>query len=95
MRNNGADSQPQVSELLVRWRDGDHGALEQSVPLVYDELRRLARSYLRQNSLDWKNRAHFFAIAARLMRQILVDRTRKLRAAKRCVGACLLRSDES
>ena len=41
-------SHPQVSELLVRWRDGDHAALEVLVPLVYDELRRLARSYLRR-----------------------------------------------
>src|SRR5437763_12115994 len=48
MRNDATISHPQVSELLVRWRDGDHGALELLVPLVYDELRRLARSYVRR-----------------------------------------------
>jgi ECF sigma factor len=50
MTNNGTISHLQVSELLVRWRNGDHAALEQLVPLVYDELRRLARSYLRREA---------------------------------------------
>jgi len=50
MRNDGAVSHPQVSELLVRWRGGDPAALEQLVPLVYDELRRLARSHLRREA---------------------------------------------
>ncbi len=118
MRNDGADSHPQVSELLVRWRDGDHAALEQLVPLVCDELRRLARSYLRheapgqsiqsaalvheaylrmagKNPPDWQNRAHSFGVAARLMRQILVDRTRKIRAGKRGAGAGVLPLDEA
>lgn len=118
MRNDSVVSHPQVSALLVRWRDGDHAALEQLVPLVYDELRRLARSHLRReapgqsiqsaglvheaylrmvgkNPPDWQNRAHFFGVAARLMREILVDRTRKLRAAKRGSGAGKLPLDEA
>src|SRR5438552_1699380 len=84
-----------VTELLVRWRGGDQEALDTLMPLVYDELRRLAGHYLRreradhtlqstalvheayvrlvgQNSPPWQSRAHFFGIAARLMRQILV-----------------------
>jgi RNA polymerase sigma factor (TIGR02999 family) len=118
MGNDGAVSHQHVSELLVRWRDGDHAALEQLVPLVYDELRRLARSHLRRESPgqslqsaalvheaylrmvgkkppDWQNRAHFFGVAARLMREILVDRTRKIRAAKRGAGIDELQLDEA
>jgi RNA polymerase sigma factor (TIGR02999 family) len=118
MTNDGAISQPQVTELLVRWRNGDPAALEELVPLVYDELRRLARSHLRHEAPghsiqsaalvheaylrmvgktppDWQNRAHFFGVAARLMRQIMVDRTRKLRASKRGAGAGELPLDEA
>jgi RNA polymerase sigma factor (TIGR02999 family) len=89
----------------VRWRDGDQGALQALLPLVYDELKRLARNYLRnerpghtlqstalvheaylrlvQSPLQLQNRTHFFAVAARLMREILVDHARSRRAAKR------------
>jgi RNA polymerase sigma factor (TIGR02999 family) len=118
MRNDGAVSHPQVSELLVRWRDGDHAALEQLVPLVYDELRRLARSHLRREAPgqsiqsaalvheaylrlvgkvppDWQNRTHFFGFAAHLMREILVDRARRKRAAKRGTGLTELSLDEA
>ena len=118
MTNDGTISDPQVSELLVRWRNGDHAALEQLIPLVYDELRRLARRHLRReaqgqsiqsaalvheaylrmvgkNPPDWQNRAHFFGVAARLMRQILVDRTRKISAAKRGTGAEVFPLDEA
>jgi RNA polymerase sigma factor (TIGR02999 family) len=94
-----------ISELLVRWKGGDEEALQALLPLVYDELRRLARHYLRgerhahtlestalvheaylrlvQKPLQLENRAHFFAVAARLMREILVDYARSRRAAKR------------
>jgi RNA polymerase sigma factor (TIGR02999 family) len=95
-----------ITELLDRWSDGDSSARESLIPLVYDELRRLARSalarqrydhtlqstalvheaYMRlvgQPSIHFENRAHFFAIAAQLMRYILVDHARKLNAAKR------------
>ncbi len=98
-------SQP-VSELLVRWKAGDQEALHALIPLVYSELRDLARRQLRkerpehtlqsaalvheayirlagQPGFDAENRAHFFAVAARLMRQILVDHARRRQAAKR------------
>jgi RNA polymerase sigma factor (TIGR02999 family) len=101
----GVPSQP-VSELLVRWRAGDRGALEKLVPLVYKELREIAHyhlqrerpghtlqsaalvheAYLRladQKPFEADNRAHFLAVASRLMRQILVDYARSHAAAKR------------
>ena len=107
-----------ITALLVRWRDGDRAALEQLMPLVYEELRRLAQHYLRgersEHTLQstalvheaylrlagdhppyWQNRAHFFAIAARIMRRILVDHARLRIADKRGVGACRVQLDES
>ena len=107
-----------VTELLVRWREGDREALDALVPLVYEELRRIAQRYLRnerpshtlqstalvneayvrmlaQDFPQWHNRAHFFAVAAQLMRQILVDYARNQRAAKRGGGACKLALDEA
>ena len=95
-----------VSELLIRWKAGDQEALEALVPLVYKELRDIARhhlqrerpghtlqsaalvheAYLRlidQRPFDTENRAHFLAVASRLMRQILVDHARSHGAAKR------------
>jgi RNA polymerase sigma factor (TIGR02999 family) len=97
-----------VTALLKDWSGGDRQALERLMPLVYDELRKLAASYLRterpdhtlqptalvheaflrlvdQRSVDWANRAHFFGIAAQMMRRILVDHARKRHAAKRDV----------
>lgn len=96
----------QVTDLLLRWSDGDSEAREKLVPLVYDELRRIARrclagqrsdrtlqstalvheAYLRlvdHTSVRWENRVHFFAVAAQLMRRILVDQVRMKRAKKR------------
>ncbi|MBI1874888.1 MAG: sigma-70 family RNA polymerase sigma factor [Acidobacteria bacterium] len=95
-----------VASLVERARDGDERALATLMPLVYDELRRLAAAYLRRerpgqtlqatalvhevyirllqdSQLAWQNRAHFFGIAARSMRQILVERARARRAEKR------------
>ena len=95
-----------VSELLVRWKAGDQAALEALLPLVYKELRDIARhhlqrerpghtlqsaalvheAYLRlldQRPFETENRAHFLAVASRLMRQILVDYARSHGAAKR------------
>lgn len=95
-----------ITELLVKWSDGDRAALDKLMPLVYAELRRLARNYLRrerrnhtleptalvheaylklvgQQSVTWKNRAQFFALAAKLMRNILVDHARSRKAEKR------------
>ena len=102
---NQQHSQP-VSQLLVRWRAGDQEALAALVPLVYKELRDIARyhlqrerpghtlqsaalvheAYLRlldQRPFETENRAHFLAVASRLMRQILVDYARSHGAAKR------------
>jgi RNA polymerase sigma factor (TIGR02999 family) len=95
-----------ITELLIGWNQGDKGALDRLMPLVYDELRNVARhrlaaedsgqtlesaalvheTYLRlvdQERVHWQNRAHFFAISARMMRRILVDHARQRRAAKR------------
>lgn len=98
-----------VSELLAKWQGGDEEALHALVPMVYNELRRLAHHYLqqersghtlqstalvheaylrlaKQGPAHLENRAHFFAIAAQLMRQVLVDYARTRRAAKRNLG---------
>jgi RNA polymerase sigma-70 factor (ECF subfamily) len=99
-----------VTRLLARWTDGDEAALQQLVPIVHEELRRLARrqmagerpghtlqptalvneAYLRLVNLkqmQWQNRAHFFAMGARLMRRILVDFARSRGYQKRGGGA--------
>jgi len=113
-----ADSCQPVSELLVRWKHGEQEALQALLPLVYDELRRLAHhhlqaeraghtlqstalvheAYLRlvdQEPLRLDNRAHFFAVASHLMRQILVDYARKHHAAKRGGNGLTLTLDEA
>ena len=95
-----------VTQLLQEWSDGDPSALEKLMPLVYDELHRLAHQHMRREKpgivlqtsalvneaylrlveepqVHWQNRAHFLGIAARLMRQILVDEARKRNSAKR------------
>lgn len=97
---------PDVTRLLVAWSAGDPAAADQVMPLVYEELRQLARSYLRQErgehtlqptalvheaylrlvddtQINWQSRAHFYGIAARVMRRILVDHARAAAAAKR------------
>ncbi|PZR74111.1 MAG: RNA polymerase subunit sigma-70 [Chthoniobacterales bacterium] len=97
---------PDVTQILRNWSEGDENASVQLMPLVYEELRRLARDYLRQERGDhtlqatalvheaylrmvdeknvtWQNRAHFYGIAARLMRRILVDYARAHNAARR------------
>jgi RNA polymerase sigma factor (TIGR02999 family) len=95
-----------VTKLLEAWSEGDGGALEELMPLVYDELRRMAKRYMSsqpsghtlqttaliheaylkladQKEKHWQNRAHFFAVAARAMRHILVDHARTRQAEKR------------
>ncbi len=107
----------QVTNLLARWRSGDREALNSLMPVVYEELRSLARHYLRQERPDhtlqstalvheafmrlvgqkapeWKSRAHFYGVAARLMRQILVDHARSRRAEKRGGASFRLALDE-
>src|SRR5262245_30083539 len=99
-------SKTTVAQLVENARRGDEESLSALMPLVYDELRRLAAAYmrrerpgqtlqatalvhdaylrlLRDSKLSWQNRAHFFGIAARSMRQILVERARARGAAKR------------
>ena len=96
----------EVTKLLKQWSEGDQTALDQLIPLVHDELHRLARHHMRregpghilqtsalineaylrlvdQPQIRWENRAHFFGIAARLMRRILVDEARRRDSAKR------------
>lgn len=99
-------SKTTVAQLVENARRGDEEALSALMPLVYDELRRLAASYMRRerpgqtlqatalvhdayirlmqdSKLSWQNRSHFFGIAARAMRQILVERARARHAVKR------------
>ena len=106
-----------VTRLLINWRNGDKAALDQLMPLVYDELRRLARrfmgkerrdhtlqtsalineAYLRlvdQDETPWQNRAHFFAVAAQVMRHILIDHARRYQFEKRGGGAQKVPLDE-
>jgi len=105
-----------VTQLLLDWNGGNPEALEQLMPIVYDELHRIARRQMRReqpgHSLQasalvneaylrlvdqragWRNRAHFFGIAAQLMRRILVDRARAHLYAKRGGGQMHVALDE-
>ena len=97
---------PGVTDLLLEWRGGDETALERLIPLVYAELRTIARRCLRDerrgealqttelvneaylrivrsSQVQWRDRTHFFAMAALLMRRVLVDEVRKRRFQKR------------
>lgn len=102
----------------MRWRGGDRDAFDALIPLVYDELRRIAQRYLQaerpghtlqstalvneaymrmvaQDLPQWQNRAHFFSVAAQIMRQILVDHARNRRASKRGGSVCKLALDDA
>jgi RNA polymerase sigma-70 factor (ECF subfamily) len=108
----------EVTELLRAWSAGDKGALNELMPLVYEDLRRLARrhmaserqgrtlqttalvheAYVRlvdSRKADWKDRAHFFAVCARVMRQILVDAARARHALKRGADVRVVELDEA
>jgi len=99
-------SMEEITQLLLKWRAGDTTALERLIPLVYNELRRLARQCMRKeraghtlqttalvneaylrlvksSRVDWQDRAHFFAVAAQLMRRVLVDEARRRKLQKR------------
>src|SRR4029453_1255038 len=103
------DPQVQVTLLLRDAKNGREDALNLLIPIVYDELHRLAAHYLRheraagtwqptglvheaymrlvaQDMPEWECRAHFYGIAAHLMRQILVDHARRHRSQKRGGG---------
>ena len=100
----------EISKLLRNWSGGDDQALDQLFPLVYDELHRQAKLYLRRerpghtlqttallheayirlaghNEVSWESRFQFFAFAAKIMRNILVDHARAKHRAKRGAGA--------
>ncbi len=100
----------EITPLLMNWRQGDEQALGELLPIVYQELRKIADSYLRRERSDhtlqptalineaylrlvdqslpqWQNRAHFYGVAAQLMRQILVEHARAQLAQKRGGGA--------
>jgi RNA polymerase sigma-70 factor, ECF subfamily len=99
-------SQHEITELLQAWSRGDPGALDQLVPLVYEELHRLAQHYMSQErpghtlqttalineaylrlvsaaEANWQSRTHFLAVAAQVMRRVLVDWARARRALRR------------
>lgn len=102
-------SSAEISRLLAAWGQGDEQARDELIPVVYGELRRIARRHLRNERADlslqsadlvneaylrlavaaapqWQNRAHFFGVAAQVMRHILVDHARSRLAAKRGGG---------
>ncbi|HSL70492.1 MAG TPA: ECF-type sigma factor [Longimicrobiales bacterium] len=106
-----------ITELLQAHAAGDAAALEQLLPRVYEELRRIARGRLRRErpdhtlaatelvheaflklmpikGVDWRSRAHFFAIASRAMRNVLVDHAVRRSAVKRGGGVQALTLDE-
>src|SRR5215468_8687166 len=95
-----------VTQLLIELSNGDRGVVDLLLPVIYDELRKLAANYLRrerpdhtlqptalvheaylrlidQSRVNWQNRAHFFGVAAQIMRQILINHAEARRAAKR------------
>jgi RNA polymerase sigma factor (TIGR02999 family) len=113
-----AEGSQDVTRLLAAWSHGDREALDALTPVVYSELRRLAKAYLRrerpdhtlqgtalvheaylrlidQRGVEWRNRNHFFALAAELIRRILVDHARAKVAAKRGGGSFKLSLDEA
>lgn len=111
-----SDSGP--TELLRAWSQGDGSALDRLVPLLYEELHRLARRYMRQerpdhtlqatslvneaylrlidvNRVEWRDRAHFLAVAAQMMRRILVEFARNRKRQKRGGGAVHVTLDDA
>jgi RNA polymerase sigma-70 factor (ECF subfamily) len=105
----GSSEPAKITQLLIEWNNGRNGALQDLLPLVYGELRRLAAQRLRRERPDhtlqptalvheayirlvdqrrvrWQNRAHFYGVAAQVMRRILVDRARARKADKRGGG---------
>jgi RNA polymerase sigma-70 factor, ECF subfamily len=111
-------AQDDVTRLLRAWGAGDESALEQLMPLVYEELRRLAHRYMAGEQpgqtlqttalvhelylrlvdvkkVDWQDRAHFYALCARLMRRILIDFARSRTYQKRGGGATHVQLDEA
>ncbi len=113
-----APTSKDITQLLLAWGKGDEQALDRLAPLVYNELRHLARIHLksegRDNSLqttdlindvflrliEWRNvgmegRSHFFGLASKLMRQVLVDHARMRKRLRRGGGAQRISFDET
>jgi RNA polymerase sigma-70 factor, ECF subfamily len=111
------NNQTDITELLIEWNGGDEAALERLMPLVYDELQRIARRHLRRESnpatlqatalvheaylrlidqkrVSWQNRTQFFAVAATMMRRILIDRARRRISDKRGGGEVKISLDD-
>lgn len=109
--------QNEITERLIAWGHGDESALDQLIPAVYQELRRMADRYLRredpghtlqttalvheaylklvdQTRVNWQNRAHFFGVAAQMMRRVLVDHAKSKHREKRGGEARKLSLDE-
>jgi RNA polymerase sigma factor (TIGR02999 family) len=107
----------EVTQLLRAWSEGDRSALDRLTPIVYQELHRLARRYMKRErpdhslqttalvneaymrlvdykSVEWQDRAHFFAVSAQVMRHILVDHGRK-HNLKRGAGVPHISLDET
>jgi RNA polymerase sigma factor (TIGR02999 family) len=103
---NETEAEKSITQILSEIKNGNQIALDELLPLVYDELRRLANSYLRnersnhtlqptalvheaylrllgQKEIEWQNRAHFFGVSARLMREILIEYARGRNRQKR------------
>lgn len=119
MHGRQMKDQPQdVTILLKAWSRGDKKALDRLMPLVYDELHRVAQGYMARerpdhtlqptalvneaylrmvdvSGVDWKDRAHFFAVCARQMRRVLIDRARARASEKRGSGERGLSLEES
>jgi len=111
-------SQESIADLLADWANRDPDARERLVPIVYEELRRLAHHYMRGersghtlqttalvnevylrlakiDAMQWRDRVHFFAMAAKLMRRVLVDYARQRGREKRGAGVTITSLDEN
>jgi RNA polymerase sigma factor (TIGR02999 family) len=111
-------ARPDVTALLSEWAQGNSNALNELLPIVYAELRRIAARQLRgeraghtlqptalvhevylrliaQRQVDWRDRAHFYGVAAQVMRRILVDHARRHRAGKRGDGLPTVSIDQA
>jgi RNA polymerase sigma-70 factor, ECF subfamily len=107
---------PDLTQLLTAWSRGDESAQQKLIPLVYEELHRLAHTYMRRErenhtlqttalvheayarlahaqGVRWQGRSHFFALAAKVMRRVLVDFARERRNLKRGGGKVLIPLD--
>jgi RNA polymerase sigma factor (TIGR02999 family) len=114
----GSVSTHGVTQLLLAWTAGDDGALDRLMPVVYNELHRLARRYMAAeqtghplqatalvhevylrlvdaNGIEWQDRAHFYALCARLMRRILIDFARSRNYQKRGAGFAHIQLEEA